>query len=60
MVRRIPAAALALLMLLCVCAPAEEAQIDPVYISLWGEPASGYEWVCEYEDNGVLDAPIQE
>ena len=60
MVRRIPAAALALLMLLCVCASAEEAQIDPVYISLWGEPASGYEWVCEYEDNGVLDAPIQE
>lgn len=60
MVRAKLAAALALLMLLCICASAEEAQFDPVYVSLWGEPASGYEWTCEYEDNGVLDAPMQE
>ena len=60
MVRTKLAAALALLMLLCICASAEEAQFDPVHVSLWGEPASGYEWTCEYEDNGVLDAPMQE
>lgn len=53
------AAALALLMLIC-CASAEEAQFNPVYISLWGEPANGYEWTCEYEDNGVLAAPMQD
>ena len=60
MVRTKLAAALALLMLLCSCASAEETQFDPVHVSLWGEPASGYEWTCEYEDNGVLDAPMQE
>ena len=54
------AAAFALLMLLCICASAEETQFDPVHIALWGEPASGYEWTCDYEDNGVLDAPMQE
>ena len=54
------AAAFALLMLLCSCASAEETQFDPVHIALWGEPASGYEWTCDYEDNGVLDAPMQE
>ena len=60
MVRAKLAAALALLMLLCCCAIAEETQFDPAHVSLWGEPASGYEWTCEYEDNGVLAAPMQD
>ncbi len=58
--RRRCAAALALALMLCACAAAEEVQYEPIQISLWGEPANGYEWTCECEDNGVLEEPLVE
>lgn len=60
MQRKCIAAALALAVALIGWAAAEEVQYEPIQISLWGEPASGYEWTCEYEDNGVLEEPMQE
>lgn len=51
-----------ILSLLCGFAVAEEVQVDfqPVHVSLWTDTASGYEWICEYDDNGVLSAPMEE
>ena len=51
-------------LLCCSVAFATEPDADtgyaPIHVSLWGNPASGYEWTCEYENNGVLEAPMQE
>lgn len=47
------------LCLLCSCACAE-AEFQPLHFSFWGDAASGYEWTCEYDNNGVLAEPIQE
>ena len=60
MLKKCFAAALVLLMLAACLAAAEEVPFEPIHISLWGEPTSGYEWACEFEDNGVLEAPILE
>jgi len=38
----------------------EVSPYRPIHISLWGNPASGYEWSCEFENNGVLEAPMSE
>jgi len=50
------------LCLLCGFAFAEEIQAEyqPIHVSLWTDTASGYEWTCEYDDNGVLSAPMEE
>lgn len=50
------------LCLLCGSAIAEDVQIEyqPIHVSLWSDTATGYEWTCEYDDNGVLSAPIEE
>lgn len=50
------------LCLLCGAALAGEVQEEyqPVHVSLWTDTVAGYEWVCEYDDNGVLSAPIEE
>lgn len=48
------------LLLIFGCAVAEQTSFDPVHISLWGEPASGYEWSCAFEGNEVLNAPLME
>lgn len=50
------------LCLLCGFAVAEEDEsiYQPIHISLWTDLASGYEWTCEYDDNGVLSAPMEE
>ena len=56
-------ALIALLIALCtlpLCALAEQAEFDPLQITLWGDNIEGYEWFCDYEDNGVLDSPMQE
>lgn len=53
---------LALLLALCLigsCACAE-VEFQPLHFSFWGDAASGYEWTCEYDNNGVLAEPIQE
>ena len=50
-------------LMLCGTALATEenaSEFDPIHISLWGNPSSGYEWTCEYENNGVFEAPMQE
>ena len=50
--KKIIAALLACAMLLgCVCFA--ESGFEPMKISLWADD-SGYEWTCEYADNGVL------
>lgn len=36
-----------------------QSAFNPLQISLWAEE-SGYEWTCEYSDNGVLSEPICE
>lgn len=52
--------------MLCGAACAEEAEAaqetvyQPLQFSFWADSASGYEWTCEYDDNGVLAAPIEE
>lgn len=56
---------LAVLLALCLlpCCLAEETEgsgYPPIHIALWGNPSSGYEWTCEYDDNGVLTAPMEE
>ena len=50
------------LCLLCSAAIAEDvrAEYQPVHVSLWTDTAAGYEWICEYDDNGVLSAPLEE
>lgn len=52
--------ALALMLMLGSWAAAEEVTYQPIHISLWGEPANGYEWICECEENGVLEEPLME
>lgn len=50
-----------LLCLLCGIAAAESQQENqPIHISLWTDTAASYEWTCEYDDNGVLTAPMEE
>ena len=52
---------LALVMLLSSAALAEQAAgFDPLRFTLWADTAAGYEWTCEYDNNGVLAAPLQE
>lgn len=52
---------LALVALLASAALAEQlAAFEPLRFSLWADGAAGYEWTCEYENNGVLAAPLQE
>lgn len=46
--------------LLFCTAAAEENQFQPIEISLWCDTESGYEWSCEYTDNGVLSEPMEE
>ena len=46
--------------LLLGCACAEDVSYDPLHFSLWADTASGYEWTCEYDDNGVLAKPMEE
>lgn len=46
--------------LLLGCALAEGAAYEPLHFSLWADTASGYEWTCEYDDNGVLATPMEE
>lgn len=56
---RIAAALLCAWMLLISCAAAEEG-FEPLYFSLRGNLSLGYEWTCEYQDNGVLSAPMED
>ena len=56
---------ISLMLVLClVYGPvfAEEIQSDyqPIHVSLWMDSAANYEWICEYDDNGVLSAPMEE
>lgn len=52
---------LALVMLLSSAALAEQAAgFDPLRFTLWADTAAGYEWTCEYDNNGVLATPLQE
>lgn len=56
-------ALIALLVALCMtlsCALAEQAVVEPLLFTLWGDNSEGYEWSCDYEDNGVLEAPFVE
>lgn len=47
--------------LLLPCAFAEQAvEYEPLLFTLWGDNSEGYEWSCDYEDNGVLEAPFVE
>lgn len=48
-----------LLMLALPCICHAESEFEPVQISLWAEE-NGYEWTCEYSDNGILSEPICE
>lgn len=52
-------AALALCLLMGA-ACAESAGFEPLHISLWCDAAAGYEWTCEYDDTGVIAAPMEE
>lgn len=52
-------------MLLAACllagfACAEGAAYEPLHFSLWADTPAGYEWTCEYDDNGVFAAPMEE
>lgn len=49
---------LAAFCLLLGCAQA--AEFEPLHFSLWADTAAGYEWTCEYDENGVLSAPMEE
>jgi len=49
------------LCMLCGAAFAQEAvEFEPIHISLWMDSDAGYEWNCEFDDNGVLTAPMEE
>ena len=50
---------LAVFCLLLGCC-AQAAEYEPLHFSLWADTAAGYEWTCEYDDNGVLSEPMQE
>lgn len=53
---------LALLLCCLLCPAAFAAEFQPIEVSLWCDSADGYEyeWSCEYSDNGVLSAPMEE
>ena len=57
-------ALIALLLCACLlfpCAYAEAAvEYEPLLFTLWADNSEGYEWSCDYEDNGVLQAPFVE
>lgn len=53
------AAALLSALLLFACAHAE-ADFAPLHFSLRGDPSLGFEWTCEYQDNGVLSPPMED
>lgn len=53
-------ALVALIMLACAATAEQAAGFEPLCFTLWADSAAGYEWTCEYEDNGVLAAPLQE
>ena len=48
------------LCLLWAFAAAAEVRFEPVHVSLWTDPETSCEWTCEYDDNGVLSAPMEE
>ena len=52
-------AALLIFVLLSSCALAQEG-FEPLHFSLRGNLSRGYEWSCEYQDNGVLSAPMED
>lgn len=39
---------------------AENVEYAPISFSFWCESAAGYEWSCEYEEDGILEAPFEE
>ena len=51
--------AILILILILSCASAEEG-FAPIHFSLRGNLSRGYEWTCEYQDNGVLAAPMED
>lgn len=56
---------LCLALVLCLlfslaCAEEVQSEYQPIHVSLWTDTAGGYEWTCEYDDNGVLSAPMEE
>lgn len=51
--------ALLIALLLLSCASAEQG-FEPLHFSLRGNLSLGYEWTCEYQDNGVLSAPMED
>ena len=58
--KKLAALILAGLCLIAGMALAEAPAYEPLHFSLWADTAAGYEWTCEYDDNGVLAAPIEE
>lgn len=58
--KKFAALILALLCLSAGMAQAEAPVYDPLHFSFWADTAAGYEWTCEYDDNGVLAAPMEE
>ena len=58
--KKLSALLLALACLMAGAACAEGAEYEPLHFSLWADTAAGYEWTCEYDDNGVLAAPMEE
>ena len=59
--KRILYLALAFCLLLgAACAEDVPVEYRPVHVSLWTDTATSYEWTCEYADNGVLSAPMEE
>lgn len=52
---------LALLLVFAGAALAEqESGFPPINFSFWSDVEAGYEWFCEYDDNGVLEEPLQD
>lgn len=45
---------------LLVLGCAQAAEYEPLHFSLWADTDAGYEWTCEYDDNGVLAEPMEE
>lgn len=37
----------------------ESAGFAPLHFAFWADSAQGYEWSCGYQENGVLDAPVE-
>lgn len=53
-------AAWMLLVFACAASAEQSGGFAPLCFSFWADGDAGYEWVCEYENNGVLDLPMQE